>query len=107
MFRLSEKFRVQQPDGSVQGRSAAHALSINRESSYVFLAYAREAANIRLYLIINNQVVAQENDMRWFPAIFFRPQANGQATLWVVSPEDHDVSYTLRIYKWQNSNIAG
>ena len=105
-FALSDQHRARQQDGSVL-RQSGHMLNISRDSQYVFLAYARQAANIQLYLTVNNQIVAQETDMRWFPAISLHPSADAQATLWIVSPEDHDVSYTLRIYKWQKSGVSG
>lgn len=106
MFDLSDRHRARLQDGHVQ-RQAGHTLSINRDFQYLFIAYAREIADIQLYLTINDQIVAQATDMRWFPAISVRPQADAQATVWIVSPKDHDVSYTLRIYKWQRSNVSG
>jgi S1-C subfamily serine protease len=105
IFNLSEKHRARQQDGSFH-RLAGHALVIERGTPYLFLAYARETVDIQLYLSANDKIIAQETDMKWFPAISIRPSATAQATVWTVSPADRDVSYRLQIYKWQRSNAS-
>jgi hypothetical protein len=106
MISLSEKHRARQQDGSFR-RLAGHALAIERETPYVFVAYARETVDIQLYLTVNDQIIAQETDMKWFPAISVRPPATAQATVWVVSPADRDVTYRLQVYKWQRLGASG
>ena len=105
-FELPEKNRVRQKDGNFQ-RLGIHPVTINRDVPYVLLAYASQEADLQLYLTINDQLVAQQADMKWFPTILVRLAATAEAKLWVVSPKDRDVSYRLQVYRWEGSDLSG
>ncbi len=106
-FTLGGESRVKKPNGEAFQRQRSHAVSLIGGSDYTLVAYAFGAANIELYLMDNKQLLAQTKDMKWFPAISHRPASDGEATLYVVSPEDRDVTYSLRVYKWETNKPTG
>jgi hypothetical protein len=105
-FTLGGESRVKKQNGEFQ-RQRSHAVQLIGGSDYTFIAYASGRPNIELYLMNDRQIVAQSKDMKWFPAIAHRPASTGEATLYVVSPQDRDVSYTLRVYKWETNKPTG
>jgi hypothetical protein len=105
-FALPDKNRVRLQDGSFQ-RLGIHPLTLSRDVPYVLLAYASQEADLQMYLIINDQIVAQQTDMKWFPTLLVRLPAAAEARLYVVSPKDQEVSYRLQMYRWDGSDFSG
>ncbi len=81
-------------------RQVAVNIPITPGASYVFIAYGHGEAHLELYLMVGDHIAQKSTESKWFPSISFTAKTETQATLWVVSPEDKDVTATLRAYKW-------
>jgi Trypsin-like peptidase domain len=104
-FTLGGESRVKRQNGEFE-RLRSHAVPLAGGSDYTFIAYAFGAANIELYLVNGSEILAQ-TDMKWFQAIAHRPANAGEATLYVMSAQDRDISYALRVYKWEVNKPTG
>jgi hypothetical protein len=99
-FTLSEQTRVKRPDGSTQ-RQLSHTLSMPAGSPYSVIAYAQKTAHIEMYVMNGTEIAQKATEMRWYPYIRVEQQADDQSlNVWIVSPKDEDVTYTLRVYRW-------
>jgi V8-like Glu-specific endopeptidase len=100
-FTLNEQTRVKRPDGSTQ-RQLHHAVPISAGAPYAIIAYAQNTAHIEMYVVEGSEVRAKATEMRWYPYISVDKQANDRSLdVWIVSPKDEDMSYTLRVYRWR------
>ena len=69
--------------------------------------YAQRQAHVELYLIADNKVLAKETEGKWYPAISHAADAQTDASLWVISPNDRDVACMLRVYRWKTNSPSG
>jgi hypothetical protein len=115
-FTLSAQTRGKNDKGEVQ-RLRSHDVQLAAGTTYTFIAYALEKAQIDLYLVIGSECInpgektvnrcVAAKDKKWFPSIVHTAAADGQALLYVATPQDRDIIYSLRIYRWAPSSPTG
>jgi hypothetical protein len=113
---LSAQTRGKNDKGEVQ-RLRSHDVQLAGGTTYTFIAYALEKAPVDLYLVIGRECISPgqkavnrcvaAKDKKWFPSIVHTAAADGQALLYVATPQDRDITYSLRIYRWEPSSPTG
>lgn len=66
----------------------------------MFIAYGEHTAPLKLYLAVNNKIVAQDESGGWYPHIAYTPSAGGNADIYILG-NDTDVTLTFMNYGWQ------
>ncbi len=115
-FTLSAQSRDKNDQGEVQ-RLRSHAVPLANGTTYTFIAYGLEKADIDLYLIIGGECISPgqktgnrcvaAKDKKWFPSIVHTAVADAEALLYVATPQDRDITYSLRIYRWEPNSPTG
>jgi Trypsin-like peptidase domain len=105
IITLGAETRIKRPNGQVQ-RQSSQPLSL-AAGNYVLIVYAQRQAHVQLYLMADKKVLAKETEGKWYPAISHAADAQTDASLWVISPNDVDIACTLRVYRWQTNGPSG
>jgi len=77
-------------------RQKQHKVTLAAGKPHVFLAYARAAAGINLYLLVDGKVVIK-SEGAWYPSVRYVPAKDTEAEIYITGP-DRDVTYTLTDY---------
>jgi hypothetical protein len=77
-------------------RQRQHKVTLAGGKPHVFMAYAKGAANIGLFVMVEGKVVIK-SEGAWYPAVRFTPPKDTEAEIYIVGP-DSDVTYTLTDY---------
>jgi V8-like Glu-specific endopeptidase len=106
-LKLTADDKKAKDNGKTQ-RQVSINVPVTPGSPYTFIAYASNEAHLELYLMAGDKIHDRKTDGKWFPWLNYTPAAGEtQVTLWIVSPEDKDVSYVLRAYRWDTKTPSG
>ena len=80
-------------------RQRKYSVTLAAGKPRTFIAYAQQATNIKLYMMIEGKIVVKDERAVWFPNVSFLSAQDANAEVWVVGP-DKDVDYTFTDYGW-------
>lgn len=105
-MKLGEADRKPKASGGNQ-RQVAVPMPVVPGAAYVFVAIGKNKTDLELYLLVGNRLVDRSTDAGWHPYIRYRANTESEVTLWVVNPNDRDVDFTLRAYRFDTKAPSG
>lgn len=101
---LSRATRIAAQTGGFQ-RQVQIPVTVAAGSEYVFVAYAHDGSPLQLWAYDGGKPVAHAGapiDMTgetFYPWLRYKSPGDAKLAVWLVSPGDHDVTYSFRVYR--------